>query len=345
MQAASSRTGVTVVFQPDLYCARVFFAERFAAALSGVQTILAGIYGAREDPEPGVDSTLTSSRARCYLRYRAPASGVLLTPEGGVCDDGRNNHCRALTFLTSGKRMEGYEGPPGTLAGASRHRRRGRRTRMSARPPPARVAWCAWKQREHNPREGTQRVRFGEGFGLSAGPVSAEARRVSVRRASVEPVRVERAARELGRGTHTVRRRTRRMTRGVLATSVAAAVTGLRCWAAKATDLCGRRERTRSARRMLLPRRIAEIRGDGCALVAAWMAGVLPPLFRLVDREYSGDRKGEDGTLATVDSLSASPFEGAAHAPGHAGGLACARGERGRQVGVEISFSAPTSPQ
>ena len=54
---------VTVVFQPHLYSRTRIFAERFAQALSGADhVVLAGIYGAREDPEPGVDSSLISSR-------------------------------------------------------------------------------------------------------------------------------------------------------------------------------------------------------------------------------------------------------------------------------------------
>ena len=54
---------VSVVFQPHLYSRTRIFAERFAQALSGADhVVLAGIYGAREDPEPGVDSTLISSR-------------------------------------------------------------------------------------------------------------------------------------------------------------------------------------------------------------------------------------------------------------------------------------------
>ena len=54
---------VTVVFQPHLYSRTRIFAERFAQALSGADhVVVAGIYGAREDPEPGVDASLISSR-------------------------------------------------------------------------------------------------------------------------------------------------------------------------------------------------------------------------------------------------------------------------------------------
>ena len=81
---------VTVVFQPHLYSRTRIFAERFAEALAGADhVVLAGIYGAREDPEPGVDSTLISSRVpgASYVEdmHEAARLAASLTPEGGVC--------------------------------------------------------------------------------------------------------------------------------------------------------------------------------------------------------------------------------------------------------------------
>ena len=81
---------VTVVFQPHLYSRTRIFAERFAHALAGADhVVLAGIYGAREDPEPGVDSTLISSRVpgASYVEdmHEAARLAASLTPEGGVC--------------------------------------------------------------------------------------------------------------------------------------------------------------------------------------------------------------------------------------------------------------------
>ncbi len=81
---------VTVVFQPHLYSRTRIFAERFADALAGADhVVLAGIYGAREDPEPGVDSTLISSRVpgASYVEdmHEAARLAASLTPEGGVC--------------------------------------------------------------------------------------------------------------------------------------------------------------------------------------------------------------------------------------------------------------------
>lgn len=81
---------VTVVFQPHLYSRTRIFAERFARALAGADhVVLAGIYGAREDPEPGVDSTLISSRVpgASYVEdmHEAARLAASMTPEHGVC--------------------------------------------------------------------------------------------------------------------------------------------------------------------------------------------------------------------------------------------------------------------
>ena len=81
---------VTVVFQPHLYSRTRIFAERFARALAGADhVVLAGIYGAREDPEPGVDSTLISSRVpgASYVEdmHEAARLAASVTPEHGVC--------------------------------------------------------------------------------------------------------------------------------------------------------------------------------------------------------------------------------------------------------------------
>lgn len=50
---------LSVVFQPHLYSRTIAFAERFAQALSVADTVVVcDIYAAREDPIPGVDSTI-----------------------------------------------------------------------------------------------------------------------------------------------------------------------------------------------------------------------------------------------------------------------------------------------
>jgi len=112
-QVVSGEGEVTVVFQPHLYSRTRIFAERFAQALSGADhVVLAGIYGAREDPEPGVDSTLIASRIEgaSYIEdmHEAARLAASLTPEGGVCltmGAGSITHC-ASDVLDEWKRME-----------------------------------------------------------------------------------------------------------------------------------------------------------------------------------------------------------------------------------------------
>lgn len=80
---------VTVVFQPHLYSRTQSFADRFAQALSGADHIvLADIYGAREDPIDGVDSSLISSQipGAHFIgeMHEATRYGAALTPHGGI---------------------------------------------------------------------------------------------------------------------------------------------------------------------------------------------------------------------------------------------------------------------
>ena len=61
-RSAAGNGDVSVVFQPHLYSRTQSFAERFADALSHADHVyVCDIYGAREDPVPGVDSTLITS--------------------------------------------------------------------------------------------------------------------------------------------------------------------------------------------------------------------------------------------------------------------------------------------
>jgi len=65
LQQARTAAGdgeVSVVFQPHLYSRTQAFAERFAQALSHADHVyVCDIYGAREDPMPGVTSQLITS--------------------------------------------------------------------------------------------------------------------------------------------------------------------------------------------------------------------------------------------------------------------------------------------
>jgi UDP-N-acetylmuramate--alanine ligase len=57
----SGRRRLIAVFQPHLYSRTRFFATEFGAALGGADlAIVLDVYGAREDPEPGVTGRLIS---------------------------------------------------------------------------------------------------------------------------------------------------------------------------------------------------------------------------------------------------------------------------------------------
>ena len=80
---------VTVVFQPHLYSRTRTFAPRFAAALSAADhVVVTSIYGAREDPVPGVDSSLITRLLPGAVLvpdlHEAARSGARLTPPGGI---------------------------------------------------------------------------------------------------------------------------------------------------------------------------------------------------------------------------------------------------------------------
>src|SRR5699024_731442 len=62
---------VLVVFQPHLYSRTRMFATEFAAALDGAdEVIVLDVYGAREEPEPGVSGAMVAERiTRARVRY------------------------------------------------------------------------------------------------------------------------------------------------------------------------------------------------------------------------------------------------------------------------------------
>ena len=79
---------VVVVFQPHLFSRTVAFAERFASALSAADyVVVADIYAAREDPQPGIDSSIITSKiphARWIPdMFEATRDAAAHTGEGG----------------------------------------------------------------------------------------------------------------------------------------------------------------------------------------------------------------------------------------------------------------------
>lgn len=84
---------LVVVFQPHLYSRTSAFAERFAQALSGADVVVVlDVYGAREDPQPGVSGRLIADAVppgTADVRYQpslaaAPGSVVALLRPGDL---------------------------------------------------------------------------------------------------------------------------------------------------------------------------------------------------------------------------------------------------------------------
>ncbi|MFC5382226.1 UDP-N-acetylmuramate--L-alanine ligase [Aquipuribacter nitratireducens] len=62
-RSVAGRGKVHVLFQPHLYSRTRLFADGFATALSdAAEVVVLDVYGAREDPEPGVDGRLVADR-------------------------------------------------------------------------------------------------------------------------------------------------------------------------------------------------------------------------------------------------------------------------------------------
>jgi UDP-N-acetylmuramate--alanine ligase len=82
-----------VVFQPHLYSRTRDFAERFGQALAGAdEVVVLDVYGAREDPQPGVTGELIAERVplpASRVHYepafdRLPALVAALAQEGDL---------------------------------------------------------------------------------------------------------------------------------------------------------------------------------------------------------------------------------------------------------------------
>ncbi|KOV85936.1 UDP-N-acetylmuramate--L-alanine ligase [Nocardia sp. NRRL S-836] len=81
---------VVVVFQPHLYSRTRTFATEFAAALSlADEVVVLDVYGAREEPEPGVTGALIADQVTASVHYepsfdRVPALVASLAREGDL---------------------------------------------------------------------------------------------------------------------------------------------------------------------------------------------------------------------------------------------------------------------
>ncbi|GGO75458.1 UDP-N-acetylmuramate--L-alanine ligase [Nonomuraea cavernae] len=89
--ASYSGTGrVIAIFQPHLYSRTRFFADEFGSALGLADVaIVLDVYGAREDPEPGVSGALVAGRVRL------PAERVAYAPDRAAVPALAASHARA----------------------------------------------------------------------------------------------------------------------------------------------------------------------------------------------------------------------------------------------------------
>ncbi|SEF32444.1 UDP-N-acetylmuramate--L-alanine ligase [Amycolatopsis pretoriensis] len=76
VRTAAGSGRVVVVFQPHLYSRTKMFSAEFAAALSlADEVVVLDVYGAREEPEPGVTGALIADQVTASVRYE-PAFDV-----------------------------------------------------------------------------------------------------------------------------------------------------------------------------------------------------------------------------------------------------------------------------
>jgi UDP-N-acetylmuramate--alanine ligase len=88
VRTAAGLGRVVVVFQPHLYSRTKMFASEFAAALSlADEVVVLDVYGAREEPEPGVTGALISGRVTVPVHYE-PAFDVAAGLVAGLARHG-----------------------------------------------------------------------------------------------------------------------------------------------------------------------------------------------------------------------------------------------------------------
>jgi UDP-N-acetylmuramate--alanine ligase len=79
---------VVVVFQPHLFSRTKLFSAEFASALSlADEVVVLDVYGAREEPEPGVTGALIADRVTVPVHYE-PAFDVAAELVAGLVKGG-----------------------------------------------------------------------------------------------------------------------------------------------------------------------------------------------------------------------------------------------------------------
>ncbi|MBE8524350.1 UDP-N-acetylmuramate--L-alanine ligase [Amycolatopsis sp. H6(2020)] len=88
VRTAAGSGRVIVVFQPHLYSRTKTFSAEFAAALSlADEVVVLDVYGAREEPEPGVTGALIADRVTASVHYE-PAFDVAAPLAAGLAKPG-----------------------------------------------------------------------------------------------------------------------------------------------------------------------------------------------------------------------------------------------------------------
>ncbi|MGW3998713.1 UDP-N-acetylmuramate--L-alanine ligase [Amycolatopsis sp. NPDC004772] len=88
VRTAAGSGRVIVVFQPHLYSRTKTFSAEFAAALSlADEVVVLDVYGAREEPEPGVTGALIADQVTTSVRYE-PAFDVAAPLAAGLAEPG-----------------------------------------------------------------------------------------------------------------------------------------------------------------------------------------------------------------------------------------------------------------
>jgi UDP-N-acetylmuramate--alanine ligase len=88
VRTAAGTGRVVVVFQPHLYSRTKTFAAEFAAALSlADEVVVLDVYGAREEPEPGVTGALIADKVTASVHYE-PAFDVAAPLAAGLAKPG-----------------------------------------------------------------------------------------------------------------------------------------------------------------------------------------------------------------------------------------------------------------
>lgn len=111
---------VVAVFQPHLYSRTRLFAEEFGQALSAAdEVVVLDVYGAREQPEPGVDGGLVARHVTSTVHHVPDLNAALATVLEVVRPDDVVFTLGAGDITTLGSRIVAGRNTPAGGAGES----------------------------------------------------------------------------------------------------------------------------------------------------------------------------------------------------------------------------------